>query len=286
MPRIKVAATTSNFAIGFDALGMALNLYNEYEFKEADHFSLVGFDEAYMTNNLVLKSYQDFCLDNGLTSKEMKKVKITLILQEIPIERGLGSSAACIIAGVLAANIIHDLHYTLSEVAAYASRVEGHPDNVYSAVFGGLNATFKEENQYINESLSVHKDLAFALLIPNTKGNTEALREALPKQVPLKDAVFHLSRSLQLPHALATANFEKLKFLIQDKLHEVYRKAQIPAYDLVKQLAKRIGVISFISGSGPSMFLIRDTFDFTEFNVLKEHFNMVPVGIGKGVIVI
>jgi len=285
MPLIKVAATTSNFAVGFDALGMALNLYNKYEFTESDRFSLAGFDLEYLANNLVLESYKNFCLDNGLTLKQMKKVKVTLLNQEIPIERGLGSSAACIVAGVIAANLMNELHYTLSEVAAYASRIEGHPDNVFSAMFGGLNATFKQDNQYINEKLKVSNKLSFALLIPNTKGNTEELREALPSTVSLEDTVFHLGRTIQLPSALASGDFSKLKYLIQDKLHEQYRKNSIPNYDFVKQVAENSDVISFISGSGPSISLVSDNADFSTFSVLSDTFKLVPVKIGEGVVI-
>lgn len=283
MPKIKVAATTSNFAVGFDTIGMALNLYNVYEFKEEDSFSLSGFDDLYTDNNLVLETYKNFCLDNGLTSKQMKKVKVTLISQDIPIERGLGSSAACIVAGAIAANLLNELHYTLSEVAAYASKIEGHPDNVFSAAFGGLNTTFKQENQYINEELKVSSKLNFALLVPNTKGNTEELRGVLPKKVNLDDAVFHLSRTIQLPNALAKGNFTKLKYLIKDRLHEAYRKNSIPKYNIVKLLANKLGVISFVSGSGPSMFLISDQSDFSEFNGLSDTFKLIPVKVGKGV---
>lgn len=281
MIKIKVPATTSNLAVGFDTLGMALNLYNEFGFAQSEQFLLDGFSEELVDDNLVLNAYKAF--HEAYEIKEVKPVKISLLRQQVPIAKGLGSSATCIIAGVLAANQISGLGLSLHECANFASTIEGHPDNVFSAVLGGLNATFDDEGVFVNQPLELSEKLHFALLIPQTIGPTEIMRGILPKEVPLADAVYHISRMAVLPKALATGDMALLAKVLKDRLHQIYRGEYIIDYEEILATAQANHIICTISGSGPSLFLISDRDDFRCFDTYFTSYQIQPVKPCQGV---
>lgn len=258
MLTIKVPATTSNFGVGFDTIGMALNLYNVFGFTKSKENKVIGFSRENTNDNLVLRTYINFCLDHGMKENDIQGVTIHVIDNSIPIARGLGSSATCIIAGAIAANEFNNLNQSTYECARYASNKEGHPDNVFSAVFGGLNATFNHDGKYINETLEVSKNLYFTVLIPSTVGKTEELRSILPQEVSLPDAVYNISRIIQVPTAFQKGDIALLSTVLTDKLHEQYRCAFIPQYDEVKEICTKNNIICLISGSGPTLFLLSD----------------------------
>jgi homoserine kinase len=280
---IKVPATTSNFAVGFDALGMALDIYNTFGFEINNSFLLEGFDKNYEEDNLVLKSYLAFCKENGLTDNNISKVKIKLLNQDIPIARGLGSSATCIIAGIIAANKLNNLNKTLYDCACFASQLEGHPDNAFNAVYGGLNVIVKDDKYYW-QKLEVDESIKFALLVPNTLGKTEELREGLPKEVSLNDAVYHLSRMGLLPNAFKDGDFELLKVVLKDRIHEDYRGLFIPRYLEVKKHALDNDQIMTISGSGPSLLIIAKDSDFSSYEAFNDTFRLLTVKPSQGLI--
>lgn len=282
MLTIKVPATTSNLGVGFDTLGMALNIYNVFGFTETKEYKVVGFDAENTKNNLVLQSYISFCLDNGLPEEDIQKVAIEVIENSIPIARGLGSSATCIIAGVIAANEINHLDKSITECATYASKKEGHPDNAFSTIKGGFNATFNHEGKYVNQVLKVSKNLYFTLLVPNNTGKTEELRSILPKNVALTEAVYNLSRIVQLPMALEQGDFESLQLILTDKLHEQYRSTFIPQYDEVKKISIENNIICLISGSGPTLFLVSESPIEDIFNGVLDTFVKIDVSIANG----
>ena len=164
MLEVKVPATSANLGVGFDALGIAFDIYNILHFQESVEYQLIGFpDEFNNKNNMALKSYIAFSKEHGITPTP---VTITLAQQDIPIARGLGSSASMIIAGVIAANELNLLHKTKEECAAFAATLEGHPDNVYAAFFGSLTSSFKHEDEYFYNTFPVSDKLVFNLLIP------------------------------------------------------------------------------------------------------------------------
>jgi homoserine kinase len=277
MIRIKVPATTSNLGVGFDTLGMALNIYNVFGFTETKEFHLIGFETKDVESNLVVKTYKSFCIDNGVNEYDIKKVTIELLENGVPISRGLGSSATCIIAGLLAANILNNLNKTMEECLIYASLLEGHPDNVFSAVKGGLNATFNHNGIFINETLEVSEKLHFTVLIPNNKGETEQLRNVLPTHALLQDAVYNLSRIVQLPKAFKEGKLESLKMILTDHLHELYRAPFIPHYNQVKEIAVENNMICLISGSGPTLFIISSKAVTNEFKEVESTFKVINV---------
>lgn len=280
MLRIKTPATTSNLGVGFDCLGLSLNIYNVFEFSDSKEFELFGFAKEYVENNLVLKVYKTLCSTYKITNP--KPIKISLVENNIPVARGLGSSASCIIAGALAANHFNDLKLDLEEIAKFSAEYEGHPDNAYACLYGGLVSILKEDNTYIFDTFEISNELKFSLMIPNVLGKTETLRNILPKQINLDDAVYNLSRMIHLPKAFSNGDYELLKTLLKDKYHEKYRASFIPRFCDIKSLANAYNIIQLISGSGPTLFMISKLNNFQKLSRFKEY-EIVPVSIANGI---
>lgn len=275
MLKIKLPATTANLAVGFDSLAMALNIYNEFHFEASNEFVLTGFESS--KNNLVLSSYLAFAKTH---CNEVQPIEIIMANSNIPVSRGLGSSATCILAGVLAANHFNNLNKSYLECVAFTADLEGHPDNVYACAYGGLVAVFKEEEEYYYTQLEVSKTLKFQVLIPNEHGSTKELRTVLPKEVKIEDAVYNISRSLLLPSAFLKGDFKLLKMILKDKLHQPYRFPYIPKYNDIALLNENENNIVLISGSGPTVLLITPTTSTTTLTSdLLKVFKVIEVEI-------
>ena len=273
---IKTPATTANLGVGFDTLGCAFSLYNEYRFEESDTFILEGFPkEVNNEDNLIIEVYKLFARKNA---EKVIPVKVTLLKNEIPIARGLGSSASCILAAIIAANEIHHVGKTLEECAMVASLLEGHSDNIFACAFGGLVASFTEGlRTYHMQQFEVHESLRFFALIPEKGLPTVTLRERLPKKVPYIDAVFNLQRMIFLPDVFKSGNLVQLKALLKDQLHEKYRYETIPNIEKVKALTIQDDIIGVISGSGPTMLFISD------YDLRLDDKDLVELKIAKGI---
>lgn len=280
MINITLPATTANLGVGFDCLGLSLNIYNEFGFKESKEHSLIGFDKKYSNDhNLVLQAYNAFTL-KYLTNRKAKHVTIELIKNDIPVARGLGSSATCIIAGVLAANEINEYNVTYEECIMFAAHFEGHYDNVYACAYGGLVTVVKDHDRIYYQKLSVSDKLNFYVLIPNVLGSTTELRDVLPNKYTTSDVVYNLSRSVFVPNAFKEGNIAFLKVILKDQLHEKYRYPFIPNELAIQELNKRDNVITLISGSGPSVFLITSLESIKLSKSISDQFKLIKVKIG------
>ncbi len=260
---IKTPATSGNVAVGFDTLGLAVNIYNEFSFEASDKFKLLGFPkEIEEEENLVLASYLAFSRE-WIKEENIKKVEIHLVKNEIPVSRGLGSSATCILAGVIAANHFNNLGKTFKECVEFSAKLEGHGDNVFACAYGFLTAcvSFGETSHY--QTFKVDSNYRFFMLIPDTLGSTKVLRSVLPKKVDLDDAVYNLSRIVFVPKLFETLHFSLLKAVLTDKLHQQYRYPYLPLYNDIQKLNKRDDFIVCISGSGPTVLVIAEK-DITE----------------------
>ena len=145
MLKIRVPATSANLSVGFDTLGIALNIYNEFGFEKSSFDNVDAFESKFRTNNLVLKSYKRFFEYYNI---KYVPVKILPFRIDIPSSRGLGSSASCIVAGVMAANILSGLNLKKEDLLDLCASIEGHPDNVLPALVGGLCAAFMAHEKY------------------------------------------------------------------------------------------------------------------------------------------
>ena len=251
---IKVNATSANVCVGFDVLGLALDIKNEFSFERSDKFEFFGFEEQYSTpkSNMVYKAYAKVF---EKLNKKLIPVRIGF-KGEIPVSRGLGSSSSLIVAGIFAAN--EALGKLLKEEELYdlACEIEGHPDNVAPAIYGGLVASFKNNDKYKSIIYPVNSNLKFLVIIPPFKLSTREAREALPKVLPYKDIVNNLSRIVNIPYAFNLGDVKLLKELFNDKVHEPYRGKLIENYYNIKNDLKNLDCAFAISGSGSCMLVI------------------------------
>ncbi|MEG0265528.1 MAG: homoserine kinase [Erysipelotrichaceae bacterium] len=260
MIKVKVPATSANIGPGFDSLGIALNLYCVVSFELQDTLEIIGCDIAYATkDNLIYQSFIKVC---EIAHREIKGIKIT-IESDIPMSRGLGSSAACIVAGVVAGNHYCNDILSKDEILALCTQIEGHPDNVTPALYGSLCASFKEGDKIYHSQTNIDQSLLFVALIPDFKLSTKDAREVLPTKINYQDAIYNISRIAPLIHGLEEGNEELIKASLQDKLHQPYRKALIKEYDVIKEIVMNHKAIAFyLSGAGPTLMSIVKQKDF------------------------
>lgn len=260
---LRIPATTANLGPGFDSMGCALSLYNTLTFEKLpEGLIITGCPEEYQNEeNLAVQSYRAVEKKLGLAPGGLRLHLVT----EIPVSRGLGSSAALIIGGVLAANLLHGEPLAREELLAIANEIEGHPDNLAPALYGGLTASLVEDGMPYTVQLPVAESLRFVAAIPNFPLSTHAARSVLPKQVPYADAVYNASHAAVLLGALQKGDAALIRAAMQDRLHQPYRKALIHEYDAVQTTAEECGALGFcISGAGPTLLCLTDDAAFAD----------------------
>lgn len=260
MVTVRVPATTANLACGFDTLGCALNIYNVLRFAPSDTLCFSGCPEEFRNeDNLAWQGFKAVYAHLGLPAPA---VQID-IQGDIPVCRGLGSSAALIAGGAMGANILSGAKLTASELLSIATPVEGHPDNLAPALLGGLTASMVAEGQVSSVRYPVHPALRFVVLSPDFTLSTHLSRGALPKEVPFADAVYELSRLALLPKAFELGDTELLSRVLSDRLHQPYRRPLVAEYDRVEQAANALGCHAVaLSGAGPSILCVTDDVSF------------------------
>lgn len=255
--RVRVPGTTANCGPGFDTIGIACNIYNELELVLKKEGPLVieisGEGAANIpcdSRNIVWRSIQHLLRKAKL---DYKGAYIKMVNQ-VPLSRGLGSSAAAIVAGLVAANEAIGRRFNRGELLGMATEIEGHPDNVAPAIFGGVTISVVHDGRA--ESLPFLPKMALQLIVavPDFSLSTKAARSVLPKEVPLKDAVFNVSRASLLVAALCRGEKRFLRHAFDDALHQPYRAELIPGMYDVFQAAKDHGALgAAMSGAGPCL---------------------------------
>ena len=263
---VRVPATIANIGPGFDCLGIAIPLYNTITIEETvlpgtgveinvlanddvtDELSLehMPMDE----NSIIYKAVELLYNSIGQTPSELK---IT-IHSEIPIAKGLGSSASVIVGGLLAANKLLGEPADETALLAIATEVEGHPDNVAPAIYGGFTISFQEDGVAHTLRTIPKMPLLFIAVVPDMQLSTHMAREAIPKVIAHTDAVFNASRTALLTAALLEDRPELLQYALEDKLHQPYRAKLIPGLPEVFAAGKAAGAYQcIISGSGSTL---------------------------------
>lgn len=254
MLTIRVPATSANLGPGFDCAGIALGLYATFQFQRNTSLIISGCEPEFANeSNLVYQSYAH------ILQYYQKPVQPFLlhIQSDIPLARGLGSSAACIVAGIMAANFFYNLELSKEIILFHATSLEGHPDNVAPAIYGGFVLSMVDDNQPYSVSCPIHPAYQFYANIPDFTLSTAKARAVLPKQVSFHDAVHNIARTALTLKALELNDAELLAKAMQDVLHEPYRSQLIPEFAKIKQLAKIHGCItSVLSGAGPTVLHI------------------------------
>ena len=252
---IRVPATTANMGPGFDCLGVALSIYNEFYFEEIESgFIIEGCpDEFKNENNLMYTSYRK-TLD--MSGSPYKGIRI-VFKSNIPISKGLGSSGSCIIGGIAAANSIADLKLSREDILNIASVIEGHPDNITPAIIGGMTASVAEDSKVYYARINLPDDIKFCAFIPDFMLSTKLSRSVLPKSIPYKDAVFNIGRVSILVAALNLGRTDLIAVGVKDRIHSIYRKRFIEDYDYIIEACVQSGALGvFLSGAGPTIMCI------------------------------
>ena len=251
---IRVPATTANLGPGFDAFGCALSLYTDVTFEETDcGLQITGCDEAFTgPDNL---AYTAYCAVVASFSQEVQGLKIH-IDANIPIGRGLGSSAALLVAGAMAANVLHGNRLSTQGLLNITNAMEGHPDNLAPAFFGGLTASMVDNGLPVCVNFPLHPDWEFLALVPDFPLSTAVAREVLPKQYSRADAVYNIAHGALVLKALDLGDEKLLRNAMQDRIHQNYRKSMIADYDKIEGLIRNTGAAFCLSGAGPTLLCI------------------------------
>lgn len=251
-----VSATSANLGVGFDVLGLALGLTARFSFARTDELEIVGCPAQYQgTDNLVWTSYCTGCAALGHTPSKLR----IAIDSDIPTSGGLGSSSTCVVAGLVAAQLLHGLSYDPKLTLELALALEGHPDNVAPAILGGLVSTFVEDGKAYPIRRNVDTSLRFIAIAPPYQVRTEDARKVIPEHISTDTAIWQMGRCVATVEAMANGNLELLSRAAHDKLHEPFRAALIPDFERLKACAYGSDAAAFlISGSGATMLAITD----------------------------
>lgn len=258
MFKIQIPATSANLGAGFDALGLALTFYNYVEMEESDRIDIKssdGLDIPTDEKNLIYISAKDLF---NVCGKKLDGLKLRQT-NSIPMARGLGSSSACIIAGLVGANKMLGDPLTKDDLVNLSAQIEGHPDNTAPALLGGIVTAVFDGRKVHWVKQEVFTKLKFVAVIPDFELKTEQARACLPKEIAHKDAVYNLSRAALFSASLLTGKFENLRTAVDDKLHQPYRMELIPHCRDVFDIAYTHGAYgAYISGAGPTIMAIVD----------------------------
>ncbi|ROR66438.1 homoserine kinase [Agrococcus jenensis] len=256
---VRVPATSANLGPGFDTLGLALNVHDELEVEATESgvrvdVTGVGAGEVPTDEtNLVARALLHVFDRVGVVPPG---IAITAT-NSIPHGRGMGSSGAAIVEGVLAAKGLLEGVVDVSDedVLRYATELEGHPDNVAPAIFGGLTIAWVDETGPRHKQLAVHRGVSLLVAVPEATMSTTLARSLQPTEVPHADAVFNLSRSALLVAAL-TQSPELLLDATEDRLHQIYRASAMPETSALVAALRAAGHAAVVSGAGPSVLVL------------------------------
>jgi homoserine kinase len=262
--KVRVPGTTANCGPGFDTVGIACTIYSDLELILNEKGTLMieidGEGKGCIPtdkNNIIYQAVQAV-LDK--VGKPYQGIYLKLY-NKIPLARGLGSSAAAIVGGLIAANAATGNTLTKEEIFSMATMIEGHPDNVAPAIFGGITISVMQGNKPAYLRFMPEKMLSMVVAIPEFNLSTHTARKVLPETITIKDAVFNISRVALLIGALCKGEFHHLQFALEDKVHQPYRQQLIPGMQQVFHAAVAKGAYgAALSGAGPCLIA------FTESN--------------------
>lgn len=249
---VRVPGSTSNLGSGFDALGMALTLYNELEVSLTGGSGLLVQVAGEGRDTLPRDETNEVA--RLLRAHGLRGAATIRLVNGVPIARGLGSSAAARLAALLAARALSSRGG--GDVLETAIALEGHPDNVAPALLGGLRLSVQDGGSWLQAPLRnpSPRELKVVLAVPDFELSTEQARRVLPKKVPRADAVFESSRLGLLVHAFERRRYPLLKTAMQDALHQPYRQRLVPGMARVIDAALAAGAFgASLSGAGPAM---------------------------------
>lgn len=251
---VRAPATSANLGPGFDCIGIALDLWNEVTVERGEFsFEAQGEGASELpldTRNLVVTGVEAAFT---LAEKEMPPLRYKCF-NRIPHGRGLGSSSAAVVSGLVAGAALADFELTPDQALKIAADIEGHPDNVAPAIYGACIVGIHDGEQWIVDEVPVPDDLNTVVYIPEAIKNTNDLRARLPEQISRADAIFNIGRAAMLVNALRGDRMELLRHATQDRLHQPHRAQVFRGFDIIVRAALNGGAYgAFLSGAGPSI---------------------------------
>jgi homoserine kinase len=246
---VKVPASSANLGPGYDVLAAALALHLELEVEEAGTFSVEagGLGVPLDRSNLCVRAFETLRPADGIAFR---------ISSEIPLAAGLGSSAAAIVAGLLAADHLYELAHEPEDVLVKAAEIEGHPDNVAAALYGGFVVCASEGGTVTATKLDPPQGVEAVVVIPKERVPTEEARRAIPESIPVTDAVANISAASELVLGIQRSDFTLIGRGLSDRLHQPHRAHLYPRSMEIVAEAPRMGAIgATISGAGPTVLV-------------------------------
>lgn len=257
---VRVPASTANLGPGFDTLGMALDLYAWIEMSAAAETEIRLYGDQLQgiptdKRNLIYKVAQMVFAEAGVSVPEL----CISMYSDIPLTRGLGSSASAIIGGMVAANALIGDMLPKEQVFKLATVLEKHPDNVGASLYGGIVVAAWDGERADHIRLEPHESLTTLVAIPDFQLSTEKARHVLPQQLTMEDAIYNVSHSSLLVAALSTGDFRMIRYAMQDRIHQPYRASLIPGMTEILERAADFGALGIaLSGAGPTLIALVD----------------------------
>jgi homoserine kinase len=246
---VRVPASTANLGPGYDVMAAAVSLTLELEVEEAGEFSFDTGGAAVPTDrgNLLVRAFESLHPADGIAFR---------LRSEIPLARGLGSSAAAIVAGIFAADHLFELGLSKAEMLVRASEIEGHPDNVAASIYGGFVICGTESGKPVAARFDPPKELEAVVAIPAEEVSTKLAREAIPELIPRADAIANLAAASSLLLGLQTSDFDLIRRGLHDSIHQPRRRALYPRSMELVDSARELGALgATISGAGPAVLV-------------------------------
>lgn len=261
---VRVPATSANMGPGFDCLGIALDIWNSVTVEVGQRgFQIHGHGENELPrdeSNLVWSSIARIFNESG---RQIPEMSLTCY-NGIPTTRGLGSSSAALAAGLVAGNELCDNLFDKSDLLQMAADVEGHPDNVAPALFGGMQIAAAHEGRVVNAPVPVPENLSAVLYVPDSPMPTEEARGLLGNEVPRTDAVFNIARAALLVRAMASGDLRHLDIATEDRLHQPARQTIFFPMNNIIRAAMGAGALgAFLSGAGSTVLAFATEKEFT-----------------------
>jgi len=271
MVTVRVPASTANIGPGFDCLGIALNMYNIAEFELTDSGLEIDITNSasyipVSENNYVYLGFKRVFDEAGETFNGVRIV----LKSDIPVTRGLGSSSASIVLGLMGANRILNDRFTKEELLYMAYELEGHPDNVAPAIMGGFTVAVPDAKKVAYTKTEIPPHIKFAAMIPEFYFNTKKSRGILPKFIPFRNATYNIAHASLLTSAVSKGDFSLLGVAVRDRIHQRCRFSKIKSGEYIIRNAKRFGALcGYLSGAGPTIIAIVDK----DFELFEEQMN-------------
>lgn len=258
MVEVRVPASSANIGPGYDSFGIALTLYNSIRVSETDKGLFIRNINSkefipVNNNNLVYRAVMRVFDEVGYSAKGLKISQKS----DIPMTRGLGSSSACIVGGLVAGNILSGRKLTSQRIFELANEIEGHPDNVAPALFGGFCISCLDDGNLFRQTIRLNNDIKFVAMIPKYFVATRKSRGLIPDKINTNDAAFNLSHAAALAVCFATGDYKNLGVYCRDKIHQQYRKTVVDDLEDIIEKSIDFGALAaYLSGSGPTIVAV------------------------------